>query len=63
MENDSLSFLDGECRTLAEFQEKYPASEKDVIDFYSVNDPSLHDLYFTRSEAKDKTVGLSLIHI
>ena len=57
MENDSLSFLDGECRTLAEFQQKYPASEKDVIDFYSVNDPSLHDLYFSRSEEQDKTAG------
>ena len=57
MENDSLSFLDGECRTLAEFQQKYPASEKDVIDFYSVNDSSLHDLYFSRSEEQDKVVG------
>ena len=57
MENDSLSFLDGGCRTLAEFQEKYPASEKDVIDFYSVNDSSLHDLYFSRSEEQDKATG------
>ena len=29
LENDSLSFRDGGCRTLAEFQEKYPASKKD----------------------------------
>ena len=57
MENDSLSFLDGECRTLTKFQQKYPASEKDVIDFYSVNDPALHNLYFSRSEEQDKTVG------
>ena len=57
MENDSLSFLDSECRTLAEFQEKYPASDKDVIDFYSVNEPVLHALYFSRSEEQDKTVG------
>ena len=57
MENDSLSFLDGECRTLSEFQQKYPTSEKDVIDFYSVNDPALHNLYFSRSEEQDKTVG------
>lgn len=57
MENDSLSFQDGGCRTLAEFQEKYPASEKDVIDFYSVNDPALHNLYFSRSEEQDKVVG------
>lgn len=42
--SDSLSFQDGGCRTLAEFQQKYPISEKNVIDFYSVNDESLHDL-------------------
>lgn len=57
MENGSLSFQDGGCRTLAEFQEKYPASDKDVIDFYSVNDPALHNLYFSRSEEQDKIVG------
>lgn len=57
LENDSLSFRDDGCRTLAEFQQKYPASEKDVIDFYSVNDPSLHDLYFSRGEEHDKAVG------
>lgn len=57
MEPDSLSFQDGGCRTLAAFQQKYPASEKDVIDFYSVNDPSLHDLYFSRSEEQDRTAG------
>ena len=57
MENDSLSFQDGGYRTLAEFQQKYPASEKDVIDFYSVNDPALHNLYFSRSEEQDKSAG------
>ena len=57
LESGSLSFQDGGCRTLAEFQEKYPASEKDVIDFYSVNEPALHALYFSRSEEQDKTVG------
>ena len=57
LESGSLSFQDGGCRTLAEFQEKYPASEKDVIDFYSVNEPTLHALYFSRSEEQDKTVG------
>ena len=57
LESGSLSFQDGGCRTLAEFQEKYPASDKDVIDFYSVNEPALHDLYFARSEEQDKTVG------
>ena len=57
LESGSLSFLDGECRTLAEFQEKYPASDKDVIDFYSVNEPALHALYFSRSEEQDKSAG------
>lgn len=57
LEIGSLSFQDGGCRTLAEFQEKYPTSEKDVIDFYSVNDPALHNLYFSRSEEQDKIVG------
>ena len=57
LESGSLSFRDGSCRTLAEFREKYPASKKDVIDFYSVNDESLHDLYFSRSEEQDKVVG------
>ena len=57
MENDSLSFQDGGCRTLAKFQEKYPASDKEVIDFYSVNEPALHALYFSRSEEQDKSAG------
>ena len=57
LESGSLSFQDGGCRTLAEFQEKYPASDKDVIDFYSVNEPALHALYFSRSEEQDKSVG------
>lgn len=57
LESGSLSFQDGGCRTLAEFQQKYPASDKDVIDFYSVNEPALHALYFSRSEEQDKTVG------
>ena len=57
LESGTLSFQDGGCRTLAEFQEKYPASEKDVIDFYSVNEPALHALYFSRSEDQDKSAG------
>ena len=57
LESDSLVFRDGGCRTLAEFQQKYPVSEKDVIDFYSVNDPPLHGLYFSRSEEQDKAIG------
>ena len=57
LESDSLAFQDGGCRTLAEFQQKYPASKKGVIDFYCVNDPPLHDLYFSRSEEQDKAIG------
>ncbi len=57
LESGSLSFQDGGCRTLAAFQEKYPESEKDVIDFYSLNEPNLHDLCFTRSEAQDRAAG------
>ena len=57
LESGSLSFQDGGCRTLAEFQEKYPASEKDVIDFYSFYEPALHALYFSRSEEQDESAG------
>ena len=57
LESDSLSFRDGGCRTLADFQRRYPVSKKDVIDFYSVNDSSLHDFYFSRSEVQDKAAG------
>ncbi len=52
-----LAFCDGGCRTVTDFQEKYPISDKEVIDFYSVNDSSLHDLYFSESEAQDKKNG------
>ena len=57
LESDSLSFQDGGCRTLAEFQRKYPVSKKDVIDFFVANDDSLHDFYFSHSEAQDKAAG------
>lgn len=30
---DDIVYQDDGCRTLAEFQQKYPASEKDTIDF------------------------------
>ena len=49
--SDSLSFQDGGCRTLAEFQQKYPISEKNVIDFYSVNDETARPLFLTRRGA------------
>lgn len=48
---------DGGCRTLAEFQKQYPASEKEVIDFFSVNEDSLSAFFFTKDEAWDKTTG------
>lgn len=57
MENDSLSFLDGECCTLAEFQQKYPASEKRVIDFFVADDTALHDLCYSQTEEQDKVAG------
>ena len=57
LESGSLSCQDGGCRTLAKFQRKYPASERDVIDFFVANDTSLHELYFSRSEAQDRATG------
>ena len=51
-----FNFSDGDCRTVADFQKKYPSSDKEVIDFYSVNDPAMHDLYFSQEE-KDKANG------
>lgn len=52
-----FNFSDGGCHTVAEFQNKYPASDKEVIDFFSVNDSSMSDLYFSRSEEQDKKNG------
>lgn len=52
-----FNFSDGDCRTVAAFQDKYPASDKAVIDFFSVNDPSMHDLYFSQNDEKDKRNG------
>ena len=49
-----FNFSDGDCRTVAAFQEKYPVSDKAVIDFFSVNDPTMHDLYFSQSEEQDR---------
>ena len=57
LESDSLSFKDGGCRTLAEFQRKYPVSKKDVIDFFVANDDSLHNFYFSHGETQDKAMG------
>lgn len=57
MNPGDFNFSDGGCRTVAAFQEKYPASDKAVIDFFSVNDAAMHDLYFSRSEEQDKAAG------
>lgn len=52
-----FNFSDGDCHSVEAFQEKYPASDKEVIDFFSVNAPSMHDLYFSQSEEMDKQNG------
>lgn len=54
---DDIVYQDDGCRTLAEFQLKYPVSEKDIIDFYSVNDMTLHRFYFSQDEEQDKAAG------
>ena len=59
LESGSLSFQDGGCRTLAEFQEKYPASEKDVIDFYSVNEPTAVSSYTNAGSGSANTARRS----
>ena len=46
LDDSGISYIDGGCNTLTEFQQKYPVSEKEVIDFFTVNERNLHDLYF-----------------
>lgn len=55
--DDGDLVFDFGCDTLAEFQQKYPTSQKDVIDFFVANDDSLHGYCFSRSELQDKAVG------
>ena len=57
MNEDDLVFVDDGCDTLVEFQKKYPASEKDVIDFYIADDTALHNLCFSQNEEQDKATG------
>ena len=57
LESGSVTFRDGGCRSLTEFQQKYPVSKKEVIDFYSVSNPLLHDLFFYHGETQDKATG------
>lgn len=57
LDDSGISYIDGGCNTLTEFQQKYPVSEKEVIDFFTVNERNLHDLYFSQSEERDKATG------
>ena len=57
LEKGSIKSKHTGCNTLAEFQQKYPVSEKEVIDFFTVNERNLHDLYFSQSEERDKATG------
>ena len=57
LKDGGIHFKDGGCHTLDEFQQKYPSSGKDVIDFFTVNERNLHGLYFSQSEEQDKATG------
>lgn len=46
-----------DCATLAEFQQKYPISEKQVIDFFIADDTTLHGLCYSQSEKQDNATG------
>ena len=55
--NDAdLDFQSG-CFSLAEFQQEYPVSEKQVIDFFIADDTVLHDLCYSQTEEQDKVTG------
>ncbi len=56
LNDDDLVFQSG-CFSLAEFQQKYPASEKRVIDFFIAEDTVLHDLCHSQTEEQDKVTG------
>ena len=45
------------CFSLAEFQQEYPVSEKQVIDFFVADDTVLHDLCYSQTEEQDKVTG------
>ena len=56
LNDGDLDFQSG-CFSLAEFQQKYPLSEKQVIDFFIADDTALHDFCYSQSEEQDKTTG------
>lgn len=53
---DLISRHNNDC-TLSEYQQNYPASNAETIDFYSVNDPTLHTFYFSHDSEHDKRSG------
>ena len=56
LNDGDLDFQSG-CFSLAEFQQEYPLSEKQVIDFFIADDTALHDFCYSQSEEQDKTTG------
>lgn len=47
LNDGDLDFQSG-CFSLAEFQQKYPLSEKQVIDFFIADDTALHDFCYCK---------------
>ena len=56
LNDGDLNFESG-CFSLAEFQQEYPVSEKQVIDFFVADDTALHDLCYSQTEEQDKVTG------
>ena len=56
LNDGDLDFLSG-CFSLTEFQQKYPISEKQAIDFFVAEDTVLHDLCYSQAEEQDKATG------
>ena len=56
LNDGDLDFESG-CFSLAEFQQEYPVSKKQVIDFFIADDTALHDLCYSQTEEQDKVSG------
>lgn len=56
LNDGDLDFQSG-CFSLAEFQQEYPVSKKQVIDFFIADDTALHDLCYSQTEEQDKVTG------
>ena len=56
LNDGDLDFQSG-CFSLAEFQQEYPISKKQVIDFFIAEDTVLHDLCYSQTEEQDKVSG------